>query len=241
MKTKCTRYVHLYDAVQLQSWLEDQARAGWRLEDAGGGNTYGVFPCFAHFVRGDGAVRYRLVPMRTEGGGIMVANIPEPGRDMQELYEGLGWQYLCNLRGYYVFSAGAPSAPEPFTDTSTACDALESVVRMTWRGLCSYLVCCALYLSDMMLQWELRGWWGRWPALLFNLLVALLYLRRYLVARKHLKRAEQGEPEDCGAYRDVWYLRWGDLLLTLMPWLLLLAPLAALWGRVIGEHHIYRP
>lgn len=42
--------------------------------------TRGAVPCFAHFVRGGGgAVRCRLVPMRTGGGGILVSNIPEPG------------------------------------------------------------------------------------------------------------------------------------------------------------------
>lgn len=72
--------IYLSDLTQLQTWLEDQAREGWLLEDAGGGNTHGAAPCFAHFVRGGGgAVRCRLVPMRTEGGGILVSNIPEPG------------------------------------------------------------------------------------------------------------------------------------------------------------------
>ena len=236
MKTRRTRYVHLYDPVQLQTWLEDQARRGWLLEDAGGGNTYGVSPCFAHFVRGEGgAVRCRLVPMRTEGGGILVSNIPEPGRDMLELYEGLGWKYVCNLRGYYVFSAETPAAPEPFTDADTACEALESVVRMTRRCLYSYLVSCALYACSVVMTIGRRGlWWVECADLLCDLLVALLFFRRNRAARQRLELARLGKLENQGAYRDTWYLRWGDALLNLAPWLVILTTFVTAWAMLIN-------
>jgi len=244
MKTKCMRYVHLYDTAQLQAWLEDQAARGWYLEDAGGGNTYGILPCFAYFIRGGEAARYRLIPMRTEGGGILRANIPEPDQGMQELYKGLGWQYLCNLRGYYVFSSADSAAPEPFTDADTACEALESVVRMTRRWLYSYLFSVALFVyaaglsagrTDFLFQWPIWSW------LLFYLLFTVLVLRRYWTAKQRLDLARQGDLGERSGYRDAWYLRWGDLLLSVMPWLILLGAFAVAWAELIGSHHIYRP
>lgn len=230
MKNKRTRYVHLYDTAQIQAWLEDQAAQGWFLEDAGGMDNWASSLCFGSFAAGPArAVRFRMVPMRTEGGGAFTANIPEPGRDMLELYEGMGWRYVCGIRDYYVFRADDPSAPEPFTDGESRAYTLRKASDLQRNHMLLAIVGALLNVGSY------------WPVTVMCALMALLSLRRYVAALRRLKQEEAEELEDREAYRDAWYLRWGDLLLNLMPWLVLLSAFAIAWARVIGSQHLYRP
>ncbi len=93
-----------YDIPAVQAWLEDQAAKGEFLSE------YTILPVFD---RGEPkAVRYRLEPI--------IQKEKAPDQYRRELYEELGWQYVCTIRkSFHIWRCDDPETPELFTEAET--------------------------------------------------------------------------------------------------------------------------
>lgn len=108
-----------FDTPAVQAWLEDWAAQGQFLE------RYGWL---CDFTPGEPReVRYRLEPLARR------EKVPDQHR--QELFEELGWQYVCTVRkSWHIWRCDDPSAPELFTDPETEGDAYLYMLRRGRRA-----------------------------------------------------------------------------------------------------------
>lgn len=119
--------ISIYDVAAQQAWLEDQAAKGRFL------TGYGRM--FASFEKGEPkAVRYRLEPAgRRE-------DIPDLER--REVYQALGWDYVCTVGGtFYVWRCDDSAAPELDTDPVVQASAYDRLLRqLRWLDLLAVLM-----------------------------------------------------------------------------------------------------
>ena len=102
-----------YDTAAVQAWLEDQAAKGDVLIACSCG--------FGIFSRGEPVdLRFRLEPA---GEG------PGPDADRLEVCLAAGWEYVCELRAFWVWKCADPSAEEFYTDPQALGSALERLHR----------------------------------------------------------------------------------------------------------------
>lgn len=103
-RTRLHLAVFPYDIPAVQAWLEDQAAKGEFLSE------YTILPVF---VWGEPkAVRYRLEPI--------IQKEKAPDQYRRELYEELGWQYVCTIRkSFHIWRCDDPETPELFTEAET--------------------------------------------------------------------------------------------------------------------------
>lgn len=108
-----------YDVPAIQAWLEDRAAGGEFLSE------YAFLPVFE---RGEPkAVRYRLEPLARKE--------KQPDPQCRELYERLGWQYVCSIQsGFHIWRCDDPSKPELFTEPETEGGAYRRMLRRLWAG-----------------------------------------------------------------------------------------------------------
>lgn len=94
--------VSIYDVAAIETWLEDSARAGYRLVGFRRGK--------GHFDRvGAQACRYRLKPL------LKRESAPDPA--WVETCRELGWEYVGTLKGvYHIWRSDDPAARELDTD-----------------------------------------------------------------------------------------------------------------------------
>lgn len=173
-----------YDIPAVQAWLEDQAAKGEFLSE------YTILPVFD---RGEPkAVRYRLEPM--------IQKEKAPDQHRRELYEELGWQYVCTIRkSFHIWRCDDPETPELFTEAETEGGAYHFLLRMERRGFRIWAILLAYILA--LLAWtfcsgtsllrEVDHWTPWWSTLLGWAAVAAVVpaavytdwcLRRYIRA-----------------------------------------------------------
>ena len=173
-----------YDIPAVQAWLEDQAAKGEFLSE------YTILPVF---VRGEPkAVRYRLEPM--------IQKEKAPDQHRRELYEELGWQYVCTIRqSFHIWRCDDPETPELFTEAETEGGPYHFLLRMERRGFRIWAILLAYILA--LLAWtfcsgtsllrEVDHWTPWWSTLLGWAAVAAVVpaavytewcLRRYIRA-----------------------------------------------------------
>lgn len=148
-----------YDIPAVQAWLEDQAAKGEFLSE------YTILPVFD---RGEPkAVRYRLEPM--------IQKEKAPDQHRRELYEELGWQYVCTIRkSFHIWRCDDPETPELFTEAETEGGAYHFLLRMERRGFRIWAILLAYILA--LLAWtfcsgtsllrEVDHWTPWWSTLL---------------------------------------------------------------------------
>lgn len=144
-----------FDTPAVQAWLEDRAAQGQFLE------RYGWL---CDFTPGEPReARYRLEPLARREKA--------PDQHRRELFEELGWQYVCTVRkSWHIWCCDDPSAPELFTDPETEGDAYLYLLRrerrvMGWlwalaAAILALLVwnfCSGPYLLNAVDHWT--PWW----------------------------------------------------------------------------------
>lgn len=126
-----------FDTPAVQAWLEDRAAQGQFLE------RYGWL---CDFSSGEPkAVRYRLEPLARRKKA--------PDQHRQELFEELGWQYVCTVRkNWHIWRCDDPSVPELFTEPETEGDAYVYMLRRGRRATLWLWVAAAAILA--LLVWN---------------------------------------------------------------------------------------
>lgn len=98
-KTKTRRWIpcQSYDLEAMESWLEEMARCGWRLEQVG------CFGCTAAFAAAaPQMVRYRLTSAMdadTFGTEAWLG----PSEESRCLYAAYGWEYVAKRGPFYIY------------------------------------------------------------------------------------------------------------------------------------------
>ena len=109
-----------YDIPGLESWLDEMALQGLFLKNFSRQFDWAVFE-----VGDPRPVRYRLDPVGKSAGR---------GREREEPYAEMGWQFVDCIRGlYYIFSCGDPDAPELHSDPATLGYALNNAIQKQIR------------------------------------------------------------------------------------------------------------
>lgn len=136
----------LWDFTGLQTWLNQQAQAGYALEKWPGWSFIGI----AYFKKDPSAVhaRYRLDPMQERLGVVEL-------KKREEGYQALGWNYVGQInRLYAIYRCDNPEAPELYNDADSLCWAMKKQVRWAWISL------------PILLVWGAVLFWDEWPQLL---------------------------------------------------------------------------
>lgn len=136
----------LWDFTGLQTWLNQQAQAGYALEKWPGWSFIGI----AYFKKDPSAVhaRYRLDPMQERLGVVEL-------KKREEGYQALGWNYVGQInRLYAIYRCDDPEAPELYNDADSLCWAMKKQVRWAWISL------------PILLVWGAVLFWDEWPQLL---------------------------------------------------------------------------
>lgn len=136
----------LWDFTGLQTWLNQQAQAGYALEKWPGWSFIGI----AYFKKDPSAVhaRYRLDPMQERLGVVEL-------KKREEGYKALGWNYVGQInRLYAIYRCDDPEAPELYNDADSLCWAMKKQVRWAWISL------------PILLVWGAVLFWDEWPQLL---------------------------------------------------------------------------
>ena len=136
----------LWDFTGLQTWLNQQAQAGYALEKWPGWSFIGI----AYFKKDPSTVhaRYRLDPMQERLGVVEL-------KKREEGYQALGWNYVGQInRLYAIYRCDDPEAPELYNDADSLCWAMKKQVRWAWISL------------PILLVWGAVLFWDEWPQLL---------------------------------------------------------------------------
>lgn len=136
----------LWDFTGLQTWLNQQAQAGYALEKWPGWSFIGI----AYFKKDPSAVhaRYRLDPLQERLGVVEL-------KKREEGYQALGWNYVGQInRLYAIYRCDDPEAPELYNDADSLCWAMKKQVRWAWISL------------PILLVWGAVLFWDEWPQLL---------------------------------------------------------------------------
>lgn len=136
----------LWDFTGLQTWLNQQAQAGYALVKWPGWSFIGI----AYFKKDPSAVhaRYRLDPMQERLGVVEL-------KKREEGYQALGWNYVGQInRLYAIYRCDDPEAPELYNDVDSLCWAMKKQVRWAWISL------------PILLVWAAVLFWDEWPQLL---------------------------------------------------------------------------
>ena len=136
----------LWDFTGLQTWLNQQAQAGYALEKWPGWSFIGI----AYFKKDPSAVhaRYRLDPMQERLGVVEL-------KKREEGYQALGWNYVGQInRLYAIYRCDDPQAPELYNDADSLSWAMKKQVR--WAGIS----------LPILLVWGAVLFWDEWPQLL---------------------------------------------------------------------------
>lgn len=206
-----------FDTPAVQAWLEDRAAQGQFLE------RYGWL---CDFTPGEPeAVRYRLEPLARREKA--------PDQHRRELFEELGWQYVCTVRkSWHIWRCDDPDAPELFTDPETEGDAYlyllqrgSRAMRWMWSAAAAILAllvwnfCSGPYLLKAADHWS--TWWitvVEWvnvAALIPVAIYAYQVFHRYIRALKlGLPQPHRGPYRRARAMTMVLVAFWAVLLLT---------------------------
>lgn len=136
----------LWDFTGLQTWLNEQAQAGYALVKWPGWSFIGI----AYFKKDPSAVhaRYRLDPMQERLGVVEL-------KKREEGYQALGWNYVGQINQLYaIYRCDDPEAPELYNDADSLCWAMKKQVRWAWISL------------PILLVWAAVLFWDEWPQLL---------------------------------------------------------------------------
>ena len=136
----------LWDFTGLQTWLNEQAQAGYALVKWPGWSFIGI----AYFKKDPSAVhaRYRLDPMQERLGVVEL-------KKREEGYQALGWNYVGQINQLYaIYRCDDPEAPELYNDADSLCWAMKKQVRWAWISL------------PILLIWAAVLFWDEWPQLL---------------------------------------------------------------------------
>lgn len=136
----------LWDFTGLQTWLNEQAQAGYALVKWPGWSFIGL----AYFKKDPSAVhaRYRLDPMQERLGVVEL-------KKREEGYQALGWNYVGQINQLYaIYRCDDPEAPELYNDADSLCWAMKKQVRWAWISL------------PILLVWAAVLFWDEWPQLL---------------------------------------------------------------------------
>lgn len=144
-----------FDTPAVQAWLEDRAAQGQFLDR---------YRWLCDFIPGEPKeVRYRLEPLAQQEKA--------PDQHRRELFEELGWQYVCTVRkSWHIWCCDDPSAPELFTEPETEGDAYLYLLRRgrrttlwLWAAAATILFllvwnfCSGPYLLKAADHWS--TWW----------------------------------------------------------------------------------
>lgn len=135
----------LWDITGLQSWLNEQAAAGYALADWPGWSFMGR----VSFQEDPEAVhtRYCLDPIGERIGEVEL-------QDRRESYEEAGWHYAGKIgKLYAIYRCDDPTAPELYSDPQSLAWAMKKQMRWMWAAL---LIC---------LLWPVALFWDEWPLL----------------------------------------------------------------------------
>lgn len=136
----------LWDFTGLQTWLNQQAQAGYALVKWPGWSFIGI----AYFKKDPSAVhaRYRLDPMQERLGVVEL-------KKREEGYQALGCNYVGQINQLYaIYRCDDPQAPELYNDADSLCWAMKKQVRWAWISL------------PILLVWAAVLFWDEWPQLL---------------------------------------------------------------------------
>lgn len=187
-----------FDTPAVQAWLEDRAAQGQFLE------RYGWLCDFKPEEPRE--VRYRLEPLARREKA--------PDQHRRELFEELGWQYVCTVRkSWHIWYCDDPSAPELFTDPETEGDAYLYLLRrerrvMGWMwalavailALLVWNFCSGPYLLNAVDHWTL--WWITVVEWLNVAALIPVGVYAYQVFHRYIRALKQGLPQPHrGPYR----------------------------------------
>lgn len=111
----------LYDVAANETWLEEQAKKGYRAYRAMGTRIY-----FAKEKNAD--IRYRLQPMMSGKEAV--------GQDRIELYGSLGWEYVDAVGNvFHLWSCENSDAPELDTDPIVQADGYRYLKKCMLRSV----------------------------------------------------------------------------------------------------------
>lgn len=130
----------LWDFTGLQTWLNQQAQAGYALVKWPGWNFIGI----AYFKKDPSAVhaRYCLDPLQERLG---VGEL----KKREEGYQALGWNYVDQIDQLYaIYRCDDPDAPELYNDADSLSWAMKKQVRWAWLSLLLWLACAAVMFLD---------------------------------------------------------------------------------------------
>lgn len=150
-KTKTRRWIpcQSYDLEAMESWLEEMARCGWRLEQVG------CFGCTAAFAAAaPQMVRYRLTSAMdadTFGTEAWLG----PSEESRCLYAAYGWEYVAKRGPFYIYHTRDPAAREVDTDPHTQALVLRSLHRRARESLLTLVLLFFLVYPLTLNWWEI--------------------------------------------------------------------------------------
>ena len=132
----------LYDIQGMQDWLDEMALQGLFFKEFAKHQDWAVFE-----VGDPQPVRYRLDPVGKSAGR---------GREREEPYAEMGWQFVDCIRGlYYIFSCGDPDAPELHSDPATLGYALNNAIQKQIRFWGKMTLVLILFVgAPLFLSWK---------------------------------------------------------------------------------------
>lgn len=199
-KTKTRRWIpcQSYDLEAMESWLEEMARCGWRLEQVG------CFGCTAAFAAAaPQMVRYRLTSAMdadTFGTEAWLG----PSEESRCLYAAYGWEYVAKRGPFYIYRTRDPAAREVDTDPHTQAPVLRSLHRRARESLLTLVLLFFLVYPLTLNWWEiLRTLWQHAPAAFLLYLILFLWITGFSLARaRHYRclcrQLEAGQSLDHG-------------------------------------------
>lgn len=129
-----------WDFTGLQTWLNEQAQAGYALVKWPGWNFIGI----AYFKKDPSAVhaRYCLDPLQERLGVVEL-------QKREEGYQELGWNYVATIgKLYAVYRCDDPEAPDLYNDPESLSWAMKKQVRWAWLSPLLWLVWAAVLFLD---------------------------------------------------------------------------------------------
>ncbi len=199
-KTKTRRWIpcQSYDLEAMESWLEEMARCGWRLEQVG------CFGCTAAFAAAaPQAVRYRLTSAMDADTFGTEAWL-RPSEESRCLHAAYGWEYVAKRGPFYIYRTRDPAAREVDTDPHTQALVLRSLHRRARESLLTLVLLFFLVYPLTLNWWEiLRTLWQHAPAAFLLYLILFLWITGFSLARaRHYRclcrQLEAGQSLDHG-------------------------------------------
>ena len=130
----------LWDFTGLQTWLNQQAQAGYALAKWPGWTFIGI----AYFQKDPSAVhaRYCLDPIQKHFGEAQLA-------EQAARYRELGWSYAGKIWNHYaIYRCDDPQAPELYTDPDSLAWAMKKQVRLVLLRPLFWLVWLAVLFGE---------------------------------------------------------------------------------------------